>query len=256
MLLKKINFIVLSMVLALNANAYVELELAENSTIVNKFAMNTKYLVAHNKKDDLVMIYNKQNEVIYFKHKNLGKTFKIPYSKISNNKFMTNLKPEEAELTLANYKTDLHSINFGGRKCLEMYGSRDLGDSLSNGVSSFFAIYKAYVYMSGQMLINKRCENLNIAKGFDKKVGVPLAIFYQGEQLKVDKVTNNKQKISQLFAKYDINLKKAVAPNLNLQYEIMYSLLTEKQQESFNSGFADKSISVKIKAIDNLLKGF
>ena len=213
-------------------------------------------MVLEAKNADFTFLYNKKNEVIYVKHKNLPKTYKIAYSKISGSKFRTNLKAENSQLNLASYDSELYSIKFAGRDCFQVYGSKDLGGSLKSSFSSAFALYKGFVYFTGQMQAPKRCQEVVISDSIDPKVGFPLAIFYKEKQVKVLEVKNEEVSIKQYLKERNLEMKKAVAPSLKLQYELMLSLLSENQQKTFNSTSKNMSIDVKIRAIDNLLKGF
>tara|TARA_Y100001960_G_scaffold240425_1_gene253883 strand:- start:337 stop:1107 length:771 start_codon:yes stop_codon:yes gene_type:complete len=256
MLKKQTLITIFTMLMAFNANALVLLNLEETTPYIKKIGVEGKYTFAQDKHDDFIFIYNKSREVTYIKHKNLAKTYKIAYSKLNNSKFMTNLKAETSKLELAGYNSNLFTIKFAGRNCFQVYGSKDLGDAVSNGVSSVYAIYKTFVYMTGQMQPNKKCEEVTISKSFDDKVGFPLALFYQGKQVKVESVENSEDNMQKYLNNLNVDMKKAVQPDLDLQYELMYSLLSEKQQETFNQSSKNKPVGVKIRAIDNLLKGF
>ncbi|HAG53085.1 MAG TPA: hypothetical protein DCL21_04790, partial [Alphaproteobacteria bacterium] len=228
----------------------------KNAPFNLKLKVEDNFMLLEGENADFIFLYNKKNEVIYVKHKKLEKTYKIAYSKISGSKFRTNLKPEKSKLTLANYKSDLYSIRFAGRDCFQVYGSKDLGTSVNSSFSSAFALYKGFVYFTGQMQAPKKCQEIVISDSLDPKVGFPLAVFYKESQVKALSVKNEDISLKQYLQEHNIKMKKAVAPSLKLQYELMLSLLSEKQQKTFNTTSKNMSIDVKIRAIDNLLKGF
>lgn len=235
-----------------NSHAMVSFQL-EGISFINSLKVENNLMLIENNNRDFIILYNKTREVIYLKHKNLDKTYKIALSKIKRSNFLTTLKPEKAELDILGFNTNAYTVKFGGRDCAQIHASKDL--QLNSTLSSVFALYKGFNYFTGQAMLNKNCQNMNIANSFDK-AGFPLAISHYETQARAIKMQNSKKDMKQFLKESNLNTKKAQKPDLNLQYELMLSLLTEKQQEIFLADSKNKPINIKIKAIDNLLKGF
>lgn len=253
---KKTLILLLSIIsMSTNAVALVSFEV-KNTPFIGKLMVEDNLMLITDKKQDFIVLYNKKNEVVYYKHKNLPATYKVPLLKIVNSRFMSNLKQEKTELNLLGYKTKLSSVKMGGRECFQVYGSRDLGDSFGSSLSSAYAIYQGFVYMTAQMQMAGNCKEVSLSSSFDSKAGFPLAAFYNAKEVKLDNLKNEKQTIKEFLKNNSIHMKKAYKPTLKLQYEMLYSLLDEQQQKAFDETSKDKTIAIKIKAIDNLLKGF
>lgn len=237
---------------ALNSYAMVKFSL-EGTPFITDLMVEDNLMAIQDKKQDFIILYNKKNEMIYLKHKNIASTFKIPASKVKETKFMTMLTPENTELTILNFNTKLYTVKFGGRECLQVHTAESL--DLNSGLSSAYTLYKAFNYFTGQGLLDPKCQNLNIATSFDKS-GFPLTVSHYGFQIKATKMENSDFSMQNFLKNNDFNIKNAKKPNLTLQYELMFSLLTEKQQETFLADSKNKPLNIKIKAIDNLLAGF
>tara|TARA_Y100001960_G_scaffold328120_1_gene416124 strand:+ start:1317 stop:2075 length:759 start_codon:yes stop_codon:yes gene_type:complete len=235
-----------------NSFAMVSFSL-NDAPFINSLMVEDNLMAIQDKNKDFIILYNKKNEMVYIKHKDLDKTFKTPADKVRQTKFLTMLKPENTELEIINFNTKLYNIKFGGRECLQLHTAKDLDPG--SGLSSVFVLYKAFVYFTGQARLNAKCENLNISTNFDK-AGFPLAASNNGYQIKISKMENAEQSMQEFLNSNNLTPKKASKPNLNLQYHLMLSLLTEKQQETFLVQSKNKPLNIKIKAIDNLLAGF
>lgn len=250
--MKKI-FITLVFLFANQANAMVNFNI-ENSPFISHLKVEDNLMLIQDKKQDFIILYNNKNEMLYIKHKKLDKTFKIAVSKIRESKFLTNLKPENAEITILNFKSQLFSLIFGGRECLQLYGTQNL--ELNSGADSMFNLYKGFVYFTGQNDLPQNCRNMYFANSFSKKTGFPLAVFYKGKQIKLSNMINSKITMAKFLKQNNLTPRKAKKPDLNLQYEMMFSLLSENQQQTFLAQSKDKPINIKIRAIENLLANF
>lgn len=253
---RKISILILSLsVLSSNAFALVGFGV-ENAPFIGSLKVEDNLMLITDKKEDFIVLYNKKNEVIYYKHKKLPATYKTSLFKIQQTTNPVTVKPEKSSLELLGYETKLSSVKVSGRTCFQIRGSQDLTGALDSSASSAFAVYQGFVYMTGQLQMDALCRTAAVNSYLDENIGFPLALFYNGKQAKLKDMQNESVSMKQYLAEHHLDMKKAKAPSLDLQYEMLFSLLTEKQQETFLQTSTNKPISVKIKAIDNLLRGF
>jgi hypothetical protein len=252
--MKKIITTILTLIiLTKNSTAMISFDV-ENSPYIGQIKVEDNFLLAQSLNQDFVILYNKNNEMIYIKHKREKHTYKVALSKLTNPKFLTTLKPEDTELNLLGYKSKLNSIQFGGRSCIQFYEAPDL--QIGSSISSMFAIYKAFVYFTGQGQVKSECKNLHISNQFDTNLGLPLSIFYEDQQFNLINMTNENQSMDNFLKEINLNIKYAKTPKLKLQYYLMLSLLPKDKQDLALAKANGKPLDIQIKTISNLLKGF
>ncbi|MCP4355363.1 MAG: hypothetical protein GY793_06965 [Proteobacteria bacterium] len=242
--------LIFAQTLAKKSFAVVEFKLNDNPYF-ESVAIDGSYSFLNAK--DFNLLYNSDNEVIYIKHKSLPNTYKLPLISLENGTNSIRINKGKEELLLLGYKNNQTSVSSKRGLCLEVHGSKDLYESFNSGASSMLPLYKAFVYMTGQLQMDKQCRNLILSKSLDKPIGFPMAIFYKDKIIKLTKMTNITGSKNSYKKNLGFDTKLAKKTDLELQYELMFSMLNKEQKKLFLAKFGSLSNFYKVRAINNLL---